>query len=267
MVGGARNRRGADNTTVADDLDHIELSKDGKLIVEAITRKFDELTLRFSEMKEEFRAEIAKKDEQVSGLQEEVDALKLKVSGMEEKVDDADAYERRDTLIFSGSSVPLVTEDENCGEIVRKLVKDKLNLNMAATDISTTHRLGRKPVTQKQDTRNIVVKLCRRDLKGDLLSACRQLKPDNLYINESLTPNRSTILYALRKAKRQFPDKVSGTGTMNGRVCVWVKPPNPETPLPRNSRMFVNTRLTLESFCTDILGVPSSTLIENWPGV
>ena len=62
-----------------------------------------------------------------------------------------------------------------------------LKINVSSTDISTAHRVDKKTSNQQVDKRNIIMKLCRRGLKGDVLRACRQLKPD-FYINESLTP-------------------------------------------------------------------------------
>jgi hypothetical protein len=86
-----------------------------------------------------------------------------------------------------------------------------------------------------------------------------------MYVNESLTKTRSTVMYALRRAKRQLPEKISGIGSMDGRVCVWVKPPNPSAVGARNTRMFVNTRKKLEEFCDEILNTPMASFIENWP--
>ena len=43
-----------------------------------------------------------------------------------------------------------------------------------------------------------------------MLAAARRVKPDGLFLNESLTPQRQSISFALRNAKRQHPDIVSG---------------------------------------------------------
>ena len=82
---------------------------------------------------------------------------------LEERAEDANAYERRDALIFSGDGVPTATIGENCTSILCKLIKDKLKLNIQQSDISTSHRLGRKSIAQGQDRRNLVMKFCRRD--------------------------------------------------------------------------------------------------------
>ena len=92
---------------------------------------------------------------------------------MEEKIDDADAYERRDTIILSGNDVPSVTHGEIVSDIVCGVVRDRLKLGMDVTDISAAHRLGPKPKSQGPDRRKIIVKLCRRERKYDLITACK----------------------------------------------------------------------------------------------
>lgn len=234
-----------------------KLSEDGKLIVDAINR-------HLLEMKQEFIEKLEEKNKLVDDLRIEVDTLKLKVSNMEEKLDDADAYERRDTLLFSGSDVPHGSDGENCANIVIDLVKDKLKLNLQRSDLSVCHRLGRKPVSQQPDKRNIVVKLCRRDLKADILYACRQVKP-NMYVNESLTPIRGTIMYVLRQMKKKFPDKVSGCSSLDGKVFAWVRPAGPAVAGSRNARWPINSLLKLQQFSTDVLNTPLTSFIETWP--
>ena len=186
-----------------------ELSEDGKKIVMAIREDFEKV-------RAELVKELSEKSAEIKTLNEEMNKLRIKVNKLEEKVDDAEAYERRDTLVFSGEAIPQASDDDNCTSIVCDLVKNKLKVKMTPTDISTAHRIGRRPQNQQADRRNIVVKLCRRDLKRDILFACRNIKP-NMYVNENLTPLRSTILYVLRQAKKSHGDKVKGCSTC---VCL-----------------------------------------------
>ena len=62
---------------------------------------------------------------------------------------------------------------------------------MEKDDISVALRVGAKRNTQGLDKRSIVVKLCRRDTKFDLMKACKAVNPKNIYINESLTRLRA----------------------------------------------------------------------------
>ena len=45
---------------------------------------------------------------------------------LEIKIDDNDAYERRDTVIISGTAVPAVANNENPLELMLSLVRHKL---------------------------------------------------------------------------------------------------------------------------------------------
>ena len=77
---------------------------------------------------------------------------------MSEKLDDADAYERRDTLIISGSAIPVVTPGERVADLVCEMVKQKMKMTLSSTEISTAHRLGGRPKSQTEDKRNFIVK-------------------------------------------------------------------------------------------------------------
>ena len=171
-----------------------KLSEEGKLIVQLITDHNDIL-------KSEFTEKIKEKDKEIAIVKSELNSVRTRLAQLEDRHDDAEAYERRDTLIISGDGVPEASLGENCTVIVSSMIREKLRKNISAGDISVSHRIGQKPRSpQHVDRRNIFVKLCRRNLKDELLSACRSLRP-NIYLNESLTPTRSTILYALRKVK------------------------------------------------------------------
>ena len=96
---------------------------------------------------------------------------------LEERHDEADNYERRDTMLIAGDGVPHVTAGENCNALVCSMVKEKLKIIISPNDISTSHRTGPKPRSPRvEDKRNIIVKLCKRNFKCELLSACRKRK-------------------------------------------------------------------------------------------
>ena len=98
------------------------------------------------------------------------------------------------------------------------------------------------------------------------MKAARTVKPDRLYINESLTPLRRTIHYVLRKARKKFPAKISGVITADGKVIVYVKPARPNLRNTRDTKFSLNTREKLEKFCNEILSTPLATLFDGeWP--
>lgn len=213
----------------------------------------------------DLQAQLQSKDTVISKLEEEVSKLKKKFVTLENKIEDTEAYERRDTVILSGSAVPLAADNEESTKVVTDIIKERVGVIIKPSDISVAHRLGKKPDTQAPDRRNIIVKLCRREIKQDLIKACKAVRPKNLFINESLTHTRNTALYGLRQAKKKFPDKVAGCGSYDGKVHVWLKPPNPQAPMARNSKMIINTRDRFNELCENILKCASSDLINNWP--
>ena len=248
-------------------------SKDGKTIVPALVRLVQnfqgKITEMFSDMFADFREEflkiLAEKDEKIATLESDAASLKKQVAKLEEKIDENDAYERRDTLVLSGSCIPPTNNMESCPQLVCDLAKNHLQVNIRPTDISVAHRLSnRDPRKQGNGKLDIIVKFCRRDNKLDLLNACRKKKPENLFVNEFLTPPRQSIAYVLRKAKKEFPSIISGSTSFDGKVFVWVKPPNAEAPGARAARQCVNSYSSLVDFCSKTLKKPVTHFINEW---
>ena len=222
------------------------MSKDSKLVVSYMEQKFSDLENKFMEIVSANKAEITK-------LNTEVTSLKSEVQNLKSLIDDGEAYERRDTIVLSGDSIPLVSQGEKCSEIARKLIKDELQIVLPPETISTSHRLGRKPQTQMEDKRKIIVKLCRRDLKGDLIKASRRGgRSSKLFVNESLTPQRSKILFALRRMKREHPNVVKGCQSFDGRIYAYT-PPTSSSSTARDQRHLINTHEALVNFCREFI--------------
>ena len=220
---------------------------------------------KLSSISNDFKCKMDAKDAKIEGLEATIVDLKRKVVALENKIDDTEAYERRDTLIFSGGDLPPVTEGENTAQIVTTIVKEKLKVVLDNSNISVSHRLGSKPANQAPDRRNIIVKLCRREVKSDLMRACKKMKPPNFFINESLTRVRSTTLYGLRQARKKYPNIIGGCGSFDGSVYAYIKPPNPDSPSAKNSKVLVNTKDKFNELCENLLKCNPSTLINNWP--
>lgn len=243
--------RSKSTATRSDFPDLESLTGDSRAIVEILVGRFDALSA-------EFQAKLKSQDDRIEKLEQQVTNLKTDMSRLEVKVDDSEAYERRDTVILSGESVPTVpSTGEITSNVACDLIQSKLRILVAPSDISVAHRIGRRSITQAADRRSIIVKLCRRDLKRDLLQASRSLKPENFYVNESLTPKRNAFLQTLRIAKRRFPEKISGCSSQDGKVCVWVRAPDRTS---RDSRVFINSFVQLEDFCTKTLKSPVTSL-------
>ena len=190
-----------------------------------------------------------------------VEGLENQVSALRNRCDDLENYGRRNTIVLSGSSLPHVTRDENCIDIATNVIKDRLGIqDFVRTDIDVAHRLG-KPRAGSADNRNIIVKLVRRENKRRIFNACRIKKPLNLYLNESVSKTRSTILYVLRKAAKDFPTKFGSCFTEDGNIRVRI--PLPEDPT-NSTRETVNTKNALDTLLRTKINADSSKYEPRW---
>ena len=192
-------------------------------------------------------------EHQFSVLRDEISSLKSKIKLQENthiahldslsvKIDSNEQYERRDALILSGPLVPPVSDGEDCKHLIQRLFRDHARLNINISDISIAHRLGK--ITRGPDKRNIIFKLCRRDLVQDIFAACKSQKPA-FFVNTSLTPLRNKILYALRLLKRTFPTTVKGCrSTISGEVTVFVAATGANGGTPTGVPTVANTSAT-----------------------
>ena len=250
-------------------------SKDCKLLIPVLTkflegfeRKYENM---FAEMKNEFRSKMEEqskeftellksKNAEITSLNQQVNGLRLKVERLESNLDDADAYERKDTIIISGSGLPISGTGENCVQVVQETLRNTLQVELNANEINTVHRLGKKPLSQTPDKRPMIIKLCRRDVKRQILTAARQVKPSNLYVNESLTAPRRMILQVLRMMKRAHPDLLDGCSSYDGNVYAYTK----TTPGARNLRHLINSHQKLVAFTRDFIKVPLENFLDSW---
>ena len=253
-----KRKKTIDSNSSTDDTPYDNLAAE-------ISRLRMEMETRIDSMKEKFFKELETKNAKIEKLEQEVVNLRRNVITLEDRIEDNDAYERRDTVIISGTEVPAVRDDEIPAVVTCNLLKDKVGLVIQPEDVSVAHRLGRKPLNQTTDRRNIIIKFCRRETKQEILKACKTVKPKNIYINESLTPTRTTTLYGLRQAKKRFPNLIAGYGSSDGKVYAWIKPPNPQAPQARNAKMLVNTRRRFIELCDTILHCEATELVDRWP--
>ena len=238
-------------------IDLSKLSADGQAIVALMKDEFSKMESKFMDI-------LSQKNEMISGLQTKVTELEHEVNNLKTLVDDADAYERRDTVILSGAELPSAQLGENCTGVLISTVKDKLNIIIDRSDISVAHRLGKKPTTQGPDKRPIIAKLCRRETKHSLISASRRTKAPGFFINESLSPQRSSIFKTMRKIRKEHPDVVKGCNTHDGKVQVYTPAASTNSLLPprRDIRHTINTHDDLTRFCREYVKKPLEFFLQ-----
>ena len=113
------------------------------------------MTKKFKVESNSLKEELSEKYSQVLKINEEISALKVRMQNLETNIDSVDQYERRDTIIVSGS------QQENAANIFTSAIKEHLKINIAESDINIAYRIG--PV-RCQRKLAIIVKLCNRSL-------------------------------------------------------------------------------------------------------
>ena len=228
---------------------------------ETINAKLDKLMKEFGEFKTEFQQSNAAKDREIAELRDVVGKLTDRLSTMEDKVADTEAKARENNIILSGEDVPAAAPNENCTEAVRSLLQQKLNIIIPTVDISSSTRIGKGPGGKK----NFLVKFKNFDCKMKVINACRTQKP-RFYANDDLTPEKQTVLYALRQARRRFPDKVDGCSSTGGKIYAYMKSGATTATgggSRRNRRVAVGNLTKLRNFCIDELGTDMEHFIAN----
>ena len=260
------------------------LSKNNQAIVPTLIKLFSEFRQKIStDIQERFDSSVAQimnesmitcqaKDSKISELETSCDSLKKTISSLEQKIDSTEAYQRRDSIIISGAVPPnTVGREENTANIAIELVKSKLgpNINITPNDISVAHRLQAKPTTQGSPRPpNIYVKLVRRDLKKQLINASKKQdkrSANKIFINESLTPQRTAVFRTLLRIKREN-DVIKGVSSVEGDVFVYTAaPPEAGARPPKDLRHRINTRDQLRCFCDEYVKKPLEDFVVSWP--
>lgn len=225
------------------------LSEEGKKILSLLSEKLDAIVCKMDA-----------RDVKLAVLKDDNEKMKARISGLEERIESLESSNRRNNLVLSGSELVKVSSEVGPKQAVAELLKAKLKYELPLSDILSAHRLGAKPSSQSPDRRNMLVRLVDREVKRDILMACKKVKPPNLFVNDDLTPVGNSIQYALRQAKKKFPTKVSGSGSHDGRVFAFVSSPNSSN---GNVKIFFNTIPKLDEFFNRELGVSYGELVEH----
>lgn len=239
------------------------ISNDGKNIIAPFLELFSaflsHLDEKFDEHQQSMATTCRAKDEKIEELEAVVTSQRSIISKLEDKLEDQCQYSRRESLVFSGQNVPAAVENEDCIKIACDLVTSKIDPNIQVTpnEISIAHRLGKKP-TNGTDKRSIIVRFCRRKIKYDILNKAKQTKPLDIFVSESLTPTKQQIVRTIRNVKAKHPETISGYSTSDGTIYMWIKPPNPNAPGAKNSRMTINSMEKLDKFCREKFRQPAT---------
>ena len=259
-----KQTRGKKNEILMPNLDELPfdlsvLSEESKLLVSI-------LMYNVSTIQKQFTAEIKEKDTEIRILNEKVTRLEKNLETMESKLDENEVSERDTEIIISGPNIPACTSGENYTNVVKEVFLEHFRTAITNKQIVKSHRVGKKPPHDQFDRRGFIVKLHTKELKNDLLVSSKTYKPTGMFIRENLSPVRNSILFVLRKAKKEFSNVISGCNSINGNVFVWIKAQNGrgQSTATRDSRMLVNTYEALDKVCNEIINRPVASFIPDW---
>jgi len=230
--------------------EYTELSEENKTLLMLFENKIE---TKFSEL----IGILEGKEEKIRSLEQVNITLKRDMRKMSDRIEYLETYERRNDVILSGTALPVRNQGENTGQVAADLLLSALKYRLPMENVVAAYRLGRPPISQHPDKRNIMLKLSSEHLKNDILNACKKVKPPKLFIGENLIASRSSILYSLRQMKKKYPDKIEFCGSRNGRVFLWIKSAGGKPP---NHRVFVNTQSEMQDFCRKVFGVDVADL-------
>ena len=93
--------------------------------------------------------------------------------------------------------------------------------------------------------------------------ASRKLRSTQMYINESLTPTRLSILKTLRQMKREHPDVINGCTSLDGKIFAYTPRQSASNGPQRDMRHLVNTHSALQEFCRVHIKRPLDAFLES----
>ena len=168
--------------------------------VQLISEKFDE-----------YEKDRKAKDELIIKLQTQVTELTDKVSNLSVQVDEQEQYSRRNCLLIHG-----VEENRNqdTDTLSINIINEHLGLDIQASDIDRTNRLGNKNKARKKG-RVIIIKFTRCNNRKNVFINKGKFKGTNIPVTESLASLR---MAKLKDARDEY--RFNKVRTSDGRFMV-----------------------------------------------
>lgn len=159
---------------------------------------------------EDLERHVSARDDLIEELKHKLGEREMRIGQLEEQVDHIDADRRRKDLILSGTAVPLPPQEawtEDVAETaVTLLGRCMPDVPVTRSDIEDAFRVGKRKVIMcrfktaaKKSVRDNLYE-GRFNSKAVVNTTISDI-PQNLYINENLSPYRQDIYHALLKEK------------------------------------------------------------------
>ena len=142
-------------------------------------------------MKTEIHQIFQQNTDRIQRSEDEVRSLNNNSKNLEEKADESEEYSTRDTINLSDDVLYVWSTTANCTQVAMDKLENKLKVTINPGDMSIALRFEKK-LANNPERPQILVKICRRDLKADLIGPVKTVKPSNFYTSESIIPQSQT---------------------------------------------------------------------------
>ena len=147
----------------------------------------------------------------VAPMHATIETLAAKNKELEMRVDELEAYSRKNLIRISG-----VSEDEKDTNVAVTQIAEKLEIPVTQADIEVSHRVG---PTNPNRPRQIIARIKNYELRHRLLRSSKKLKDipgmSNVHINQDLSKARGKLAYHARQLVRE--KKIKSTFVWDGR--------------------------------------------------
>lgn len=156
----------------------------------------EEFLNRFSDLvskkgSDNFAVTIEAINVNIENLQSKVTLLENENTEMKKLIDRQEQYSRRNNIRLHGLAE---TENErSTDDIVVKLIREKLKLDITVAAIDRSHRIGRKSEGTGKP-RQIIVKFIDYHVQNAIIRSKKMLKNTKITITEDLTSTRAALL-------------------------------------------------------------------------
>ena len=158
------NQRKTTHDDVSRKISTSKLSSENKEIFTLVLALFSTINAehdtKIVQLEQKVDENIIKGKEKVKELETQMKTLQIKISSIE-------SSQFKSIKSPKCPEVPDFFSNDICKNALQDLFRRNLNLSINSVDISFAHRFGRKP-KGGTDKRNIIFKLCRRDIVFDM---------------------------------------------------------------------------------------------------
>jgi hypothetical protein len=202
------------DTSLEEDMADEQKNTPGATVAAAISEMEDFMVVKMDAMKKDFleftnttmRKMVEDLESRVETLETEVSDLKTAKVGLQkananlfnmltkcqDQIMDLEQHSRKSNVKVFGMAE---NASEDCKKAVAELVKEKLGVDLSASDIDAAHRV---PTSRQGKPRPVIVRLFRREHREAILRSRKKLKKSGVSIHEDVGQSMRLVMNRLR---------------------------------------------------------------------